>query len=201
MGEGHAALCTRCGAPEGRDRQRANRAGCKGKGLGAGRGRKGLGQPPKKGIGSRPQRERIRPVAEGKGLSRPGKKGVGQRRKGRVGGRGDARTRRNFFQAIENRYMYRFFQFANRRRERPVARAPETVQNPEELCRDHNPSRFRISATYRGLTGMERYCREACNRVRTGPACGGCTRTYGRTRARNDAIHTLWERGVLDFEG
>ena len=78
--------------------------------------------------------------------------------------------------------------------------------------------RIRISALYRGVTGIERYCREECNR--SGPASvwrvyaylwshqdhvDGSERTIQRGTGLNtidvaDAIYTLWERGVLDLE-
>ena len=78
--------------------------------------------------------------------------------------------------------------------------------------------RIRISALYRGVTGIERYCREECSR--TGPA--SVWRVYAFMWSRDsqaftserdiqqgtrlseqaaaDAIYLLWEQGVLEIE-
>ena len=89
-------------------------------------------------------------------------------------------------------------------------RHPESEPAPEKLT---------IRPEYRGLTGIERYCREEYSR--SGPASvwrvyaylwANQGQVYGSEKtiqrgtglsasAVNNAIHALWERGVLEFNG
>ena len=78
--------------------------------------------------------------------------------------------------------------------------------------------RIRISDPYRGLTGIERYCREEYNQSRPASVwrvyaylwmhqghVDGSEATIRKGTGLSasvvaDAIYTLWERGVLDLE-
>ncbi len=83
---------------------------------------------------------------------------------------------------------------------------------------EERTERIRIAEEYRGLTGMERYCREEYSRsgpasvwrvyaflwARQGEASGSISAISKgagvNTRDAGHAIETLWERGVVDFD-
>jgi len=82
---------------------------------------------------------------------------------------------------------------------------------------EERTERIRITEEYRGLTGMERYCREESGRSgpasvwrvyaflwsREGEASGSisaiCKGTHLNVQDAGHAIETLWDRGVVDF--